>query len=221
MKKVFIVLVTVLILASCWKEYNQNFNWEKNNPQVSNDILINDMWDNILSEVINWLSLSENEINWLIQMREEEKLARDVYAYFYSMYGQKIFWKIDDSEEKHKSAILPLLIKYSIDDPIVDDSYWVFKSEKISNLYNDLINTWSKSLIDALRVWMTIEDLDIKDLNELLTMSTDEDIIKVYNNLLKWSYNHIRAFNKNLEKNWETYIPQFLTLEEYNKIIRK
>ncbi len=227
-KKILIIWTSVLLLASCWKEYSENIIVDNTTTDTIISEVLNDMkdednkkWDEILSEVMNWLTLSQEEINWLIQMREEEKLARDTYTFFYEKYGQKIFWNIDDSEEKHKSAILPLLEKYNIDDPIKDDTPWIFTSEEMNKLYNDLVVAWNKSLVDALNVWMTIEDLDIKDLNELLVNTKDKDIMNVYNNLLKGSYNHMRAFYKNLEKKWEVYVPQYITIEEYNSIISK
>ena len=152
-------------------------------------------------------------------MREEEKLARDVYAYLYEKYNQNIFGNIDDAEEKHKSAVLPLLEQFWLDDPILDDTPWVFNSNEMDKLYKDLTAAWDVSLVEALKVGMIIEDLDIKDLNELLAETTNEDIIRVYDNLLKWSYNHLRAFMKNLERKGWTYTPQFITQEEFDEIL--
>jgi hypothetical protein len=57
------------------------------------------------------------------------------------------------------------------------------------------------------------------DLNELLSMTKNPDIIRVYTNLLKWSYNHLKSFKKNLDKQGWEYTPQFISQEEYDKIL--
>ncbi len=62
--------------------------------------------------------LSEAEINSLTYMREEEKLARDVYVYLHDMYGSPIFDKISVSEQTHMDAIKTLLDRYGIPDPV-------------------------------------------------------------------------------------------------------
>jgi hypothetical protein len=44
--------------------------------------------------------------------------------------------------------------------------------------------------------------LDINDLNALIKQTDKEDIIAVYTNLNKWSRNHLRAYVKQIQKNW-------------------
>lgn len=50
----------------------------------------------------------------------------------------------------------------------------------------------------GLHVGATIEDLDRKDLNDLLQKTDDADISMIYSNLAKGSRNHLRAFNRQL-----------------------
>ena len=45
-----------------------------------------------------------------------------------------------------------------------------------------------------------IEELDIKDLQEYLEVVKNENIKIVFENLLRESRNHLRAFNRQLEK---------------------
>ncbi len=54
----------------------------------------------------------------LIQLREEEKLARDVYLYLYTHWNQWIFSNIAKSEQQHMDAVKGLLDKYDIEDPV-------------------------------------------------------------------------------------------------------
>jgi hypothetical protein len=50
-------------------------------------------------------------------MREEERLALDVYAALFDLWGASIFGHSALSETTHTEAILALLVKYGIDDP--------------------------------------------------------------------------------------------------------
>ena len=81
------------------------------------------------------------------------------------------------------------------------------------------MSQWDKSLLDALIVGATVEDLDIRDLNVLIKQTDKQDIITIYNNLNKWSRNHLRAYIKNITNNGGNYIPQYISLLEYNEII--
>jgi len=163
--------------------------------------------------------ISEEELNSLILMREEEKLARDVYLTLSQQYRIPIFRNIAKSEQRHMDAIKVLLDKYGIEDPVKDDSVGVFTNPELQNLYHQLVEKGSESLVEALKVGATIEDLDIKDLEEALEKVDNEDIRIVYSNLMKGSRNHLRAFTRILSRLGVTYEPQYISPEEYQEII--
>ncbi len=163
--------------------------------------------------------LAQEEQDGLIKMREEEKLARDVYLYLYNTWQNPVFSNISKSEQRHMDAIKTLLDKYGLEDPITGMEPGMFKSAEMQELYNNLITKGSISLQDALQVGATIEDLDIKDLKELLEATDNEDIQLVYQNLMKGSRNHLRAFGSRLKNLGISYQAQFLSQEEVNEII--
>jgi hypothetical protein len=66
--------------------------------------------------------LSEQEIADLIHMRQEEKLARDVYRTLGQTYSVNQFANIPLSEQKHTDAMELLLERYNIEDPIEDET---------------------------------------------------------------------------------------------------
>ena len=152
-------------------------------------------------------------------MREEEKLARDVYTTLWSKRENQIFTNIIKSEQIHMIAVKLALEHYSIADPVKDDSVGKFTSSAMQKLYDDLISQWNKSLLDALIVWATIEDLDINDLNSFTKQTSNTYIINTYNNLAKWSRNHIRAYVKSIISNGGTYKPQYISQSQYDEII--
>jgi len=156
--------------------------------------------------------LSEDEEYWLTYIREEEKLARDVYLYLHDMYGSLIFEKISVSEQRHMDAIKTLLDKYGITDPVVDDTKGKFTDVYLDGLYKTLTGAGSVSLVEALKVGVFIEVTDIDDLNEGIaaTIPAPRDIIRVYSNLLDGSLNHLDAFCSDLAKQGVTDIPECL-----------
>ncbi|MCK5038033.1 MAG: DUF2202 domain-containing protein [Thermoplasmata archaeon] len=163
--------------------------------------------------------LSDGEIAGLVLMREEEKLARDVYNTLGERWGVDIFTNIARSEQTHTNAIKVLLDNYGIEDPVKDDSVGVFTSPMLDELYKDLVEQGDASYLDALIVGATIEDLDIKDLNELTAGTDRADIITTYDKLNSGSQKHLRSFMSEIDNNNGTYSPQFISQAEFDEIL--
>lgn len=154
----------------------------------------------------------------LTYMREEEKLARDVYRALDDLWGLRVFRNISQAEQRHMDAIARLLVKYGIEDPVGDNPDGQFENEELQELFHQLVAQGSESLNEALIVGATIEDLDLHDLATDLARTDNEDIQTVYQNLAKGSRNHLRAFNSLLVGNGVTYTPQFISQVEFDEI---
>lgn len=165
------------------------------------------------------ISLSADEVNSLNLMREEEKLARDVYTFLYTKWSLQIFANIGESEQRHMDAMLQLLTKYNLPDPVGSNSAGKFSNTRLQELYNQLTVQGSTSLADALKVGATIEDLDIFDLETALTEINSQDICTVYENLNRASRNHLGAFYSNLVSRGGTYAPQYISQTEFDSIV--
>lgn len=163
-------------------------------------------------------SLSTDELNSLIYMREEEKLARDIYQFFYKKYNMPIFYNISQSEQIHMDAVLSLLNKYEIQDPVGTNGAGVFTNPIFTGMYTDLLNS-GNTLLNALKAGAGIEDLDIYDLQNAIKLTDNQDITFVYSNLKKASGNHLRAFYKNILRLGGSYTPQYITPDEFNTIV--
>ena len=162
--------------------------------------------------------LTSDEIAGLVYMFEEEKLARDVYNFLFSIWGQPTFQNIALSEQAHMDAIRQLLVQYNITVP--DDVAGTFNIPSLQALYNDLVASGTLSLADALKVGATIEEVDILDLQAQIELTGNADILMVYNNLLTGSFNHLRNFVNVLSRQTgEIYQPQYLSAELYQTII--
>lgn len=163
--------------------------------------------------------LSESEKQGLIFMREEEKLARDVYMAMAEIWDIPIFNNISRSESAHMEAVLSLLEKYEIPDPVVDDKPGVFTNKAFAELYKALVKQGNTNLVDALRAGAFVEETDIADLRERKNESDNEDIKLIYENLLQASYRHMRAFSRNLAFRDAVYEPKRLSQEEIEDIV--
>ncbi len=155
----------------------------------------------------------------LLFMREEEKLARDVYITLYEKWGDKIFNNISKSESRHMIAVKSILDKYQIEDPVLSDEIGVFQNQDLQNLYNDLVAKGMNSLQDALEVGTTIEDVDIRDLHTAIAHTNNEDIKFVYENLMRGSRNHMRSFYSALQNMGIEYKAQYISQEELEDIV--
>ncbi len=153
-------------------------------------------------DCLSWLNkveLTDSIKDGLLLMREEEKLARDVYLTLNNYYSSQtqVFANIANSEQRHMDAIKRLLDNYWIEDPVKSNDIGVFTNSELSKLYNELVEKWKQSLTDALQVGVDIEKLDISDLEKQLSNLKDgTDIYQVYSSLLRWSNNHLRAFSR-------------------------
>lgn len=191
-----VVLVLSLVFFGCNNESNILSSDETTSLQKS--------IDNSFVTTETGYDLSQEEIDGLIHMRLEEKLARDVYTTLGNTWSYKVFLNIKVSEQAHMEAVKRLLVKYGIDDPITNDEVGVFPDPQFQALYDQFVLQGSVSAYEAFMVGKTIEELDIADLQNQLTNVVDNpDIIRVYQNLKSASESHLAAFNKCL-----TGIPQ-------------
>ncbi|MCU0486838.1 MAG: DUF2202 domain-containing protein [Anaerolineales bacterium] len=163
--------------------------------------------------------LSAEETAALLYMREEEKLAHDVYVTLYETWGLPLFQNISRSEQAHADAVKTLIDRYGLTDP-ASSTVGVFTDPALQALYNDLVARGSQSLAEALKVGAAIEEIDILDLQADLAQADNADIGQVFNNLLRGSYSHLRAFVSTLQnQTGEIYTPQYLSAEAYQQIL--
>ena len=166
-------------------------------------------------------TLSAAESASLIFMREEEKLAQDVYTQLGSVWGSqtRVFGNIARSEATHTEAIRQLLLRYTLADPAATLAAGVYQNASLQTLYTQLVAAGTPALVEALKVGAAIEEIDIIDLKKALLEIDNQDIVLVYQNLLKGSRNHLRAFVNALAGQGVTYAPQYMALADYQAII--
>lgn len=145
--------------------------------------------------------LTQADIDTLLYMYQEEKLAMDVYDNLAIQYDAIIFDKISDAEQMHLSSIENVLLNNNIDiESLQNLGVGEFVDEDLQTLYNTLITQGSVSLEEALNVGVAIENQDIGDLQEYIDSdSANVSLIGVLSHLETGSEHHLAAFTQTLE----------------------
>ncbi|PKO01053.1 MAG: hypothetical protein CVU42_01000 [Chloroflexi bacterium HGW-Chloroflexi-4] len=163
--------------------------------------------------------LNQAEIDALLYMREEEKLARDVYLFLASQWGLPAFSNIASSEQTHMDLLLELINRYDLNDSASAET-GVFNNAELQALYNQLIAQGSISAEEAFKVGAAIEEIDILDLQVRLSETDQQDIQQVFDTLIQGSYNHLNAFAGNLSNRFDiVYTPQYISNDLFQQIL--
>ena len=164
--------------------------------------------------------LSAAEIQTLSFMREEEKLARDVYLTLNETWAQPILTNIAKSEQQHMDTMLVMIERYQLIDPALP-TVGMFSNAQLQVLYNELIARGQESVTASLYVGAAIEEIDILDLQKAIAETTRPDLRRSYERLLAASGNHLRAFVRNIEAQGLVYEPEYLSVEQLEAILAK
>jgi len=157
----------------------------------------------------------------ILYMREEEKLARDVYLALYDIWGIRTFSNIAKTEQRHMDSVATLIEAQGLVDPVTGSKPGEFQNPDLAALYASLVEQGSKSPQEALIVGAIIEDLDIYDLETYLAKTDDPDSIAVYTYLVNGSENHMRAFSRQLNRYNIAYEPSYITPERLESILSR
>lgn len=166
-------------------------------------------------------SITDSEKSTILRMREDEKMARDVYLTMNEKWNQKVFANILESEEYHMSQIKMLIDKYKLEDPVAktNDQRGVFINQDIQKMYDEFVVYGSANVLAAYRAGAKIEELDIKELKEAIAGTEQKEIKNTYDYLENASENHLNAFVRNIDRLGVKYEPVVLSKEEYNSIV--
>lgn len=226
-KRMILLTIVVLFLVSCTSAPQAAGNVEQVQTVEDELASISDNGtgpdEEIHADTIATLSdteLTDSEIDGILYMREEEKLAREVYLAMADLWGMNIFANIAGSEQTHMESVLTLINLFSLEDPVRDNAVGKFNNPELQSLYDSLMVRGSQSLEEALLVGGAIEEIDIMDLQTALAETANSAVIEVYQNLLKGSTNHLQSFVRNYERQTgEEYHPQYISQEVFQDLL--
>lgn len=139
-------------------------------------------------------TLTNAQRTTLIGMAEEEKLAHDVYVSLASTFPQVVqFERIAGAEAQHLATVRVLLDRYGIDDPTAGLDVGKFSDRDVTALYSNLLDR-ATTASNALAVGVTVEAMDIADLDDAMAGLTAPDVLAVYTHLQQGSERHLAAF---------------------------
>jgi len=194
----------------------------------------------------NSAELDAVEASHLTFMREEEKLARDVYLTLAGMYpDQEAFNKIaTTSEQTHTDTMRDKLAQFNLPDPNpgtndLPTSIGVFLGAEwgwyFTEKFRELTNKASTSELDALYIGAFIEELDMSDIAVCPQVMVDAGyptpcgldytdqsaLVNAYSSLIDGSENHLRDFVGRIEAviGVGNYQAQYLTQAEVDAIL--
>jgi hypothetical protein len=207
----FGLLALVLVLGDCQKA------GPADNVQVNMTTSLASMQQTVANLPIE--PLDDAEKARILFIREEEKLAYDVYKSMFDLYGVNVFQNIPNSELSHMEAMLNIIKKYNLVDPMDTNPRGIYVNTTLQALYTQLVNQGKINLVSAYQVGALIEDLDISDLTKSLEVTNNQDVRLVYDFLNKGSRNHLRSFYKNLTYLNGTYTPIYISQSAFDAIV--
>jgi hypothetical protein len=168
-------------------------------------------------------TLTTEQAEVLLYMREEEKLAHDLYVTLGEEWGLRIFTNIARAETRHTESVAALLARYGLDDPAEGRPVGSFANADLQALYDELVAAGSESVVAALQAGALVEETDIADLNESLNAAEalPADVATVFSHLRAGSDNHLRAFVRQLARNGAPYTPQVLDAQRFAEIVQR
>lgn len=164
-------------------------------------------------------TLDQAEIDQLRFMREEEKMARDLYLELASRWNWRAFSQIARAEQAHMDAVKLVLDRYGIADPVGDRPAGLFSDPDLQALYDRLIASGRGSLVAAMKVGALVEESDLSDLRQALDTADNRDLDAVYQNLAKATRNHLRAFVGQLDRQGVDYQAEVLAQDDVDAIV--
>lgn len=148
--------------------------------------------------------LTAEEVATLQLIREEEKLAHDVYADLFPFCQNKVFKAIAKQEAAHFKTIGNMLKLYGVPDPAVD-APGKFSTPELVAIFENYVARGEVSCVEAYKVGVDIEMQDIADLDNAMDETDRVPLEQHYRHLLIGAENHLRMFQLRLQAAGVTY----------------
>ena len=210
--------IFALVVASCEKSDSNALDGSLPVTRTANDGLTTFRVNNIWSVLQATNPLTEDEVEFLYALREDEKLAADLYYTFGLEYPEaRQFIKWYTAEETHIAAIEAVLEYYEIEFPAIGE-IGVFADADRQAYYNELVSN-GITLLDAYMVAAALEEENIVIYTEVMENSSNNNIILLLENLIESSWNHLKMLVNHIENEGGSYVPAIMDEDLFNEII--
>lgn len=157
--------------------------------------------------------LSVKEMKEIVSIREDEKLCEDVYKSYFLKFKNIQFKNISSDEQKHSQMAKYLISKYRLYEPVGKRG---FKNENLNLEYEKL--KAARDLKSALENASFLEEGEIKDLQNALDFTDNDELKSFFSQMLNDSKNHLRVFVTMLRDMKIPYTPKILSKQQYRAI---
>ncbi|MDU0315341.1 DUF2202 domain-containing protein [Phycicoccus sp. M110.8] len=131
----------------------------------------------------------------LTQLREEERMARDLYTRLASSSGEQLFVRIATAEQRHLDSVEALMRGRGMDPAAAGTSAGTYAVPALQAAYDRWLARGTASDQAAYAVGVELEKRDIADLRSL-AVPTGDSAYRVVSALLAGSEHHLTAFTK-------------------------
>ena len=129
----------------------------------------------------------------LTEMREEERVARDLYEQLADTSGSLVFTRIAASEQRHLDAVENLMEMQGMDPDAAGRTVGEYAVPSLQTAYDTWLDQGTESAEEAFTVGVDLETQDIADL-KTLDPASGTPAERVVAALLQGSRHHLAAF---------------------------
>ncbi len=220
--KIAFLSISALFITSCNNsdEFDNNGN---NEPlavlKVAHDDGISSFITPNICPILNATNaLTADEIEFLFAIREDEKVAKDLYTAFAGQYPTAIqFSRIAAAEATHIAAVETVLGYYEITYPALG-APGIFADAARQAQYDGLLAK-ATTLQAALEAMTTLEEENIAAYKAVEANITNANLKLIVSNMIKASSNHLKAAVRQLATLGVIYTPIHLDQATFDDII--
>ncbi|WP_421909604.1 DUF2202 domain-containing protein [Methanolacinia petrolearia] len=129
----------------------------------------------------------------ILYIAEEEKIGRDLSLMYFDIWGMRSFLNAAGSGQADLDSMEILMERYGLENPVRDER-GMFTNTSLQELYTGMVSSGSATAQDALNNSVTVEEMQIKSLDDAMAATDKEDLKFVYENLRRSSENNLQDF---------------------------
>lgn len=163
--------------------------------------------------------LGADEQRDLQRIREQRKLARDLYWDLAKHWGSLVLVRLGAAEQTHLNTLDTLLDHYGLSDPVAGHAVGESGDPKFQALHVQIVEVGHRSEMAASQAGLLVEEMSLSDLAAARARTRQPEIAAVYDDLLRNSRNHLRALFRQMQRFEGEYVPQSLSLSDFEAIV--
>ncbi len=172
----------------------------------------------LLLQEIDVGEITEAEDATIASLLERKRLAVELGNQFAGMWGLSVFALVSTGDTGAISDLYKLVFRYGAFSGEMATA-GEFSDSALQDLYDALLAQGATSLSGAVQAMLAVKELEIQQLSAAIGGTDKEDLLVVYQNLLKVTQNQLRALNGHILMFVSAYAPQYLDAATFEAIM--